>query len=99
MMNEEIQYNHDRPLESFQKDLERIREAGFKPVAVTQMMLEETFVFETDEEATTAYKTLEEGRTGEERVVGWWYGREEFEQAVKDYENDTDGNVVRIYWL
>ena len=86
-------FNHDRPLSSFEESLEIIRSAGFKPIAVTQMMFEDTFVFETDEEATKAYTLLEIG--GE--VCGWWYGREEFLEEVRDYEKG--GVKVLIYWL
>ena len=86
-------FNHDRPLISFEDNLEIIRSAGFKPIAVTQMMFEDTFVFETDKESTEAYNLLEIG--GE--VCGWWYGREDFLQEVSDYEKG--GSKVLIYWL
>ena len=36
-----------------------LRNAGFKPIAVTHMMCEETFVFNTEEEATRAHDEFE----------------------------------------
>ena len=87
-------FNHDRPLSSFEDSLEIIRSSGFKPIAVTQMMFEDTFVFETDKESTEAYNLLE---VKDETVVGWWYGREDFLEEVRDYEKD--GVKVLIYWL
>lgn len=90
-------YNHNRPLESFQDDLEVIRQAGFKPIAVTQMYFEDTFVFETEEEANQAFTVLE---TSQNKVCGWWHGREDFLKSVKGYEEDAGYKVsVLIHWL
>jgi hypothetical protein len=47
--------NHHRKLEDFSYELEIIRKNGFKPIAVTQMYLEDTFVFKTKKEANNAF--------------------------------------------
>lgn len=91
-------YNHDREVEDFQEDLEVIREEGFNPIAVTQMYFEETFVFETPEEANRAFQKLE--ANGNSRVIGWWYGKEDFLHEVDIYEKENEGySKVRIHWL
>ncbi len=91
-----MEYNHDNDLEDFQEQLEIIRNAGFKPIAVSQMYLEDTFVFETPEEATEAYNQLEDCENG--KLAGWWYGKEEFEKSVKEHESNL-GVKVLVHWL
>ena len=93
-----MKYNHDREVQDFQEQIDIIRNAGFKPIAVSQMYLEDTFVFEKSDEANKAYKLLEDCKNSE--VVGWWYGKEDFEKAVKEYETENDGySNVRVDWL
>jgi hypothetical protein len=95
-----MKYNHDRPVEDFQYELEILRRSGFKPIAVSQMVFEDTFLFETEAEAHRAYKQLE---LEEGSLVGWFYGREDFKQAVEDYEmmsiDDEEKTHVLIHWL
>ena len=93
-----MKYNHDREVQNFQEQIEIIKNAGFKPIAVSQMYLEDTFVFEKSDEANKAYKQLED--CDDTKVVGWWYGKEDFEKAVKEYETENDGySKVRAHWL
>lgn len=92
-------YNHNRPLESFSIELEIIRENGFVPIAVSQIYFEDTFVFETHEEATKAYEMLEEDETLPYRCFGWWYGKQEFLKEVLDYESKEGASKVLIHWL
>ena len=47
-----MKYNHDRPLSDFQDDINKLKASGYNPIAVSQMYFEDTFVFETNEEAT-----------------------------------------------
>lgn len=96
-----MRYNHHRPLKDFKKDIEIIRNAGFKPIAVTQMYFEDTFVFETDEEADEAYTKLERDENGNEMdlVCGWWHGKEDFKKEVEKYESKEGASKVKIYWL
>lgn len=54
-----MEYNHGQSLSDFEESMDKIRNAGFNPIAVSQLYLEDTFVFETNEEASNAYKKLE----------------------------------------
>ena len=93
-----IKYNSNIRLSRYQKSLDIIREHGFKPIAVCQLMLEDTFVFETEEESVKAHAELE--NIPKTKVSAWWYGKEDFLTTVKDYESkEEDGFTVRIYWL
>jgi hypothetical protein len=102
MTNKSIKYNHDRTLSDFQNSIDIIIKAGFKPIAVTQMYLEDTFVFKTSEEANKAYKTLERGDNEKfiGKVVGWWYGEDDFKKTVEEYETENNGySKVKIYYI
>lgn len=88
-------WNVNRDLESFQEEVDLIREYGFRPIAVAQMMHEDTFVFETNEEALRAHLLLEQNLG---LLQGWWYGQYEFEKTVTAYEKQMKVSV-RIFWL
>lgn len=88
-------YNHNRPSSDFLADIDMLKSYGYNPIAVTQMMLEDTFVFETDEEAESAYQRFE---AYVNRISGWWYGKNEFLEAVKEYQKENDVQVL-VYWL
>lgn len=93
-----MKYNHDRPLSSFQKDIGLLRKAGFKPIAVSQMYLEDVFVFKTDKEAHAAYKLFEDDNNYQ--IIGWWYGEKAFIKEVALYEKENNGYAkVMIHWL
>ncbi len=92
-----MKYNHNRPLSDFQDDIKKIESEGFKVIAVSQMMMEDTFVFETQDEADKAFKLFEQDNT---TIVGWWYGKEDFIKAVEEYEKNNNGySKVLIHWL
>ena len=93
-------YNHSRTLESFNNELQQIKAKGFNPIAVTQMMFEDYYIFETEEEAVKAYHTFEVDKKGKwlGKVVGWWSSKEDLNKAVEEYENSTK-NKVLVYWL
>lgn len=95
-----MKYNHKNTLSDFEESLDKIRKEGFNPIAVSQLYLEYTFVFETDEEATNAYMKLERDKEGNwiGEVVGWWHGKEDFIKEVEKYENEYKSKVL-IYWL
>jgi len=57
--------------------LKRIREAGFKPIAITVMICEETFVFRSEDEAKRAAKIF--------LPEGWWYSLKDFDAAREAY--------------
>lgn len=97
---EDVHYNHKRPVESFQRSLDIIRSNGFNPIGVSQIMLEDTFIFETDEEAEKAFNLLEkEGDSSGKKIVGWWYGKESFLEEKKWYEEQWEDTTVLVYWL
>ena len=89
------EYNHNRPLSDFKDYIEVIKAAGFNPIAVTQYYLEDTFIFNTDEEANNAYALLEKEKG---LKAGWWYPIEEFEKLVEEYERENECKVL-IHWL
>lgn len=90
--------NHKRPLSSFLPMVEKIREAGYNPIMVSQMALEDTFVFETAQEAEEAYRELELETEGEDSVVGWYYGKANFLKEVNEYQKRF-GTKVLYYKL
>ena len=45
--------------EHYEEQLQHIIDAGFKPIGVTQMMLEDTFIFRHADEAHKAYEEME----------------------------------------
>ena len=75
--------------------LKEVRDAGFKPIAITVMICEETLVFKTEEEAQRAAdKFLPEG---------WWYGLSAFdvsrEEYVKEMYGGDEDQAPIVYWL
>lgn len=75
--------------------LKQVREAGFKPIGITVMICEETFIFKSDEEAQkAAEKFLPEG---------WWYGFGSWDDTrnkyVKDMYNGIEDDAPIVYWL
>ena len=75
--------------------LKEIRTAGFKPIGITIMLCEETFIFKTEQEAKDAAdKYLPEG---------WWYGflsfEKDHEQYLKDNYSSNDENAPIVYWF
>ena len=94
---DDIKYNHDRPLSSFKEDIKTIESEGFKVIAVTQMYFEDTFVFKTPEEVNKAYEIFEKNNP---KICAWWYGKDDFIKAVKEYETESKGySKVKTYWL
>lgn len=89
-------------LSDFQSNIDKLKENGFNPIAVSQMYFEDTFVFETEEEAKKAYQQFEtdENEKWIGDISGWWYGKEDFIKTVKEYETENDGySKVLIHWL
>ena len=93
-----MKYNHDKKIKDFQEQIDIIKQAGFNPIAVSQMYFEDTFVFETKEEASKAYKLLD--NTINSKVIGWWYSKKDFLNEVKEYETENNGySKVLVHWL
>jgi hypothetical protein len=75
--------------------LKEICDAGFKPIGITILMCEETFIFKNKFEAVAAAeKFLPEG---------WWYGIDEWietrKEYVKDMYHDDEDLAPIVYWL
>jgi hypothetical protein len=97
-----MKFNHDRMLSEFQSNIDKLKENGFNTIAVSQMYFEDTFVFETEEEAKKAFQQFEidENEKWIGDISGWWYGKEDFIKTVKEYETENDGySKVLIHWL
>lgn len=84
--------------ESYKQELQTIRDAGFKPIAVATLICEITFCFETEEEAIIAHKKLE-AEPDPSIIQAWWYGREEFLSAIEEDESKFPEEQIPVYWL
>lgn len=75
--------------------LKDVLEAGFKPVGITVMMCEETFIFRGKKEAEDAWEKF--------KPEGWWYDYSSFVDARRDYVkrnyNGDPTQAAQIYWL
>lgn len=85
-------------MKKYLDDLAILFSHGYNPIKVTTMYLETTFAFKTKEEAEKAYQELE---IEKKLLQAWWYG-EDFDQAVKDYEDLMSeiwetGYKIKIY--
>lgn len=82
--------------------LKILMDAGYNPIAITIMICEETFIFETEEEAIEAHKVFEMD-PNPSIIQGFWYGEEKFHEAWKDYINegykDNESEAPKVYWL
>ena len=97
-----MKFNHNRPLSDFQDDINELKANGHNPIAVSQMYFEKTFVFETKGESQKAYRQFEMNENEKliGKIVGWWYGKDDFEKTVKEYETENDGySKVLVHWL
>ena len=83
-------------IEHFQPQIDLLKEHGHKPIAVSTLLLEDTFVFETEKEATLAHEEME--NTENQKLQGWWYGKYEFFDAVVQYTSENKTHV-KIFWL
>ena len=93
-LRSQSEYNHERPLSSFKESLILIKSYGFNPIGVSQMYCEDTFIFETQEEANSAYQKLEK-ELG--LLQGWFYSKEEFEKQKLEYETQLNCKVLTYY--
>lgn len=90
--------DHSTYGKSSSKSIQILKQFGFKPIAITVMMFEETFVFETEEEALIAHDEFENNPTHNIVIQGWWYDREGFKKSVEKYIEKFQSIPV-IYWL
>ena len=80
-------YNTDKSY-----SLKLLNDAGHFPIGITTMMCEETFIFNTEKEATKAWKS---GVLGND---GWFYGKRNFQKDLDKYEKDM-GYKNEIFWI
>lgn len=76
--------------------LKLVKGAGFKPIGITVMMCEETFIFKGTKEAEEAAKMF--------LPEGWWYGLSQFwddwEAYLKSMEiYNSEEAEEGIHWL
>ena len=83
----EYSYNTDKSY-----SLKLLNDAGHFPIGITTMMCEETFIFNTEKEATKAWKSSVLGNDG------WFYGKRNFQKDLDKYEKDM-GYKNEIFWL
>lgn len=83
----------------------RLRLHGFKPIMFTELMMEDTFVFETEEEARRAYNTFERKENCDDmdgdyigKFDGWWYGIDDFNKQSVENKNWNAGINDR-FWI
>lgn len=79
--------------------LKKIIDAGFNPIAITVIICEETFVFETEKEARAAHQSID---TNE----GWWYGldgkypwNKTWKEYVDNHYGGDESIAPKVYWL
>lgn len=100
MLKDLSTYNHETPLEYYKNNIDILKRHGFNCIGVSQMYLEDTYIFETKEEATKAYRQFErdENENWIGKIAGWWYSKEDFDSTVIEYEKEMNTKVL-IYWL
>lgn len=75
-------------LEDIEKEnIKLIISKGYKLIGYTQMYFEETYVFETEEDAIKAYNEFEQTTDGDwiGNIVGWWLSLEQYDNNIKEY--------------
>lgn len=89
---EEISKNYGTPNSVMLKE---VRAAGFKPIGITVLICEETFIFKGEEEATKASEQF--------LPEGWWYGFGSWEDTRQEYVKNMYGGdedaAPIVYWL
>lgn len=89
-----MNYNHTKPLPSFQKLIDKLIINGYKPIAASCINNKDAFVFETYEESKKAFDQFED----KEKGTAWWYSHYNFIIAVSNYEKNSKYKVL-VYWL
>ena len=75
--------------------LKKVREAGFKPIGISVILCEETFIFKSEAEAEDAAHIF--------LPEGWWYGFASWEETRQEYVKEMYGGdedlAPPVYWL
>lgn len=85
-------------LNRFKRGLRIIKSYGFNPIGVSVMICEETYIFNSDDEACAAHELLEGMLNRNYGVDGWWYGKDAFFEASEEYEKEM-GYKPEVIWL
>jgi hypothetical protein len=70
-----------RPYFPYSKHIWRLRLNGFNPIAFCDYAGEDTWIFETQQEADDAYNKMEIKKGC---CVGWWYGKQDLLNYLKE---------------
>ena len=84
-----------RPTHYPKTEIDLIKSNGFKLIGVSMLYLENTFIFESDEEANNAFNFFEKENN---LIQGWWYDRNSFLSIKQEYENKMKANI-NVFWL
>jgi len=95
---EEGYIDHSTYGKSNSPSIATLKQFGFNPIAITTMLFEETFVFETEEEALRAHDEFEHHPKHGIVIQGWWYDRIGFQKALEDYGLKFK-TIHAIYWI
>ena len=75
--------------------LKEVQKAGFKPIGISVVMCEETFIFKGEAEAELAANQF--------LPEGWWYGFGSWEDTrieyVKKFYGGVEENAPTVYWI
>jgi len=89
---EEISQNYGTPNSVL---LKQVRAAGFKPIGITVLLCEETFIFKGKQETEAAAKQF--------LPEGWWYDFGSWEDTRQEYVKEMYGGdddaAPTVYWL
>jgi len=64
---------------------------GYNLIGFCNFLLENTFIFETSEEAKRAFEEFEKNK---KEIFGWWYGKSNFANVRLHYESKYEEVVV-----
>ena len=78
-------------------NFDAMQKAGFNLIAFSVMMCEDTFYFETEEEADEAWKYFENGAQATGEYVGFWYSIEDVEANKEEYKEEMGYEPEIIY--
>lgn len=84
------------------KILTELQTAGHKPIAVANIIGEETFLFLTDKEKNEAFDFI--NPNGKFGCYGWWYSCEDpteksFLDAIKLHCMGNHNQIPNVYWI
>lgn len=78
-------------------NFDAMRNAGFELKAFSVMMCEDTFYFETEDEAEDAWNYFENGENATGEYVGFWYSIEDVEKNKEEYKEEIGYEPEIIY--